>query len=441
MAVTATDDAEPTCMASWSLTGSVSRRKNMSRGTTFLHIAIDAPLSAVFPIVSAHRSGDAGHSLASVGDIVQLVCTPDAPAPRLARGGSHVWATGRLEKGRQPGELSLVASEVKLMAEATETVSAAPLPMPGGSTLCRAWLRSSACAAGQACPFRHAFADGDEADQFAKIASRGEAMRACDDFAAASASAHVADSRYPLCGSTLGRLKADKGARHAIFASWLVDVFGVTSLRAGAGVVDVAGGKGLISWELAWAHKVPCTVLDPRHARPGASELRRLRRHCLARAEKSRDDRSLSTDGRGESEDCIAGGEAADPDGLVTYVQGCLHDGVDGRRIEDDRAEMLLDRASLLIGMHSDEATEAIVDAALRRGIDFAVVPCCAFPSRFPDRSLADGSAVVTTAQFIRYLKAKAPDDVIREAWLPFEGRNAVLYMAASQVFESSVTA
>lgn len=291
--------------------------------------------------------------------------------------------------------------------------------MQGGSTLCRAWLRSYACAAGQACTFRHAFAGADEEAQIAKLVAQGEAMRAADDFATASAAAYDAHDGYRLCGSTLGSRKADKGARHAIFAKWLVESFGARALRAGTGVVDVAGGKGLISWELAWAHKVPCTALDPRDACPGAAELRRLRRRCLARAEKARADNSLCTDGcedSGKREDCPTRGDSADPDAIVTYVKGCLDDGVDGKGIEEARAESLLDRASLLIGMHSDEATEAIVDAALRRGINFAVVPCCAFVSRFPNRRLADGTAVATTAQFIRYLKAKASDGDIREA-------------------------
>merc|ERR1712127_47815 len=81
--------------------------------------------------------------------------------------------------------------------------------------------------------------------------------------------------------------------------------------------------------------------------------------------------------------------------------------------------ESLLAEASLLIGMHSDEATEAIVDAALRRGIHFAVVPCCAFPSRFPDRKFESGELVASTAQFITYLKAKAPEGKVKQAWLP----------------------
>ena len=41
-----------------------------------------------------------------------------------------------------------------------------------------------------------------------------------------------------------------------------------------------------------------------------------------------------------------------------------------------------------LVGMHPDEATEAIVDAALALQRPFAVLPCCVLPQLFPDRRL-----------------------------------------------------
>jgi hypothetical protein len=45
----------------------------------------------------------------------------------------------------------------------------------------------------------------------------------------------------------------DKGDRHLIFAEWLLEVFGAARLAGGGGggVIDVAGGKGLLSKELA----------------------------------------------------------------------------------------------------------------------------------------------------------------------------------------------
>ena len=116
-----------------------------------------------------------------------------------------------------------------------------------------------------------------------------------------------------------------------------------------------------------------------------------------------------------------------------------------------------LSSASLLYGMHSDGATEALVDYALLHAIDFAVVPCCVFPDAAPHRrvraaakphtaaatgldapaalsssasasssSSAEWVPVRSYAQFLDYLQAKHPE--IRRVDLPFEGRNTCLY-------------
>jgi len=38
----------------------------------------------------------------------------------------------------------------------------------------------------------------------------------------------------------------------------------------------------------------------------------------------------------------------------------------------------------LILGLHPDEATDDIVDMALKFGKSFAVVPCCVFSTKFP---------------------------------------------------------
>lgn len=45
---------------------------------------------------------------------------------------------------------------------------------------------------------------------------------------------------------------------------WLLDTFGRDALAAGAGVLDVADGKGALAFELANLNGLPATVLDPR---------------------------------------------------------------------------------------------------------------------------------------------------------------------------------
>ena len=50
---------------------------------------------------------------------------------------------------------------------------------------------------------------------------------------------------------------------------------------------------------------------------------------------------------------------------------------------------------------------QAIVDAALRHGRPFAVVPCCVYRSAFAPRYLRSGEVVVSLAHFCRYLLEK----------------------------------
>ena len=51
----------------------------------------------------------------------------------------------------------------------------------------------------------------------------------------------------------------------ALFSQrWLLDTFGVQRLRAGSGVLDVAGGKGELAWELVNLNLIPAVVLEPR---------------------------------------------------------------------------------------------------------------------------------------------------------------------------------
>ena len=42
--------------------------------------------------------------------------------------------------------------------------------------------------------------------------------------------------------------------------------------------------------------------------------------------------------------------------------------------------------SSVIVGLHADASTEAIVDVALKYNKSFAVVPCCVFPNLFKDR-------------------------------------------------------
>jgi hypothetical protein len=45
---------------------------------------------------------------------------------------------------------------------------------------------------------------------------------------------------------------------------WMVRIFGEEYLRSGSGVLDIAGGKGEMAFELTNLNGIPCTVVDPR---------------------------------------------------------------------------------------------------------------------------------------------------------------------------------
>ncbi|KAI9912924.1 hypothetical protein PsorP6_005345 [Peronosclerospora sorghi] len=99
-------------------------------------------------------------------------------------------------------------------------------------------------------------------------------------------------------------------------------------------------------------------------------------------------------------------------------------------RMDDETLKLykeLFANCSVLVGMHPDEATEAIVDAALTLRKPFAIVPCFVMSRVFPDRRCWDGTPVVTYETFIKYLREKHPS--VQRHFLPFAGCNQVLYV------------
>ena len=56
-------------------------------------------------------------------------------------------------------------------------------------------------------------------------------------------------------------------------------------------------------------------------------------------------------------------------------------------------------RIKLVVGFHPDQATEPCIDLAMVLGVPFCVVPCCVFPSEFPDRRLRLSPSVMQQQQ------------------------------------------
>ena len=246
---------------------------------------------------------------------------------------------------------------------------------------CKWLLQGLSCPMGGACVRRHVFQTSKERDQ--------------------ALTAQTGRQRFVDHGGDLGAgLQHSK--RGSVFGEWLVGMFGVEYLRSGSGVLDVAGGKQLVSQYLAITYGIACTVVDPREAAP----------ICPSNV--------LTFRKRGFEP----------PAYIMTTFDSAFVSAHGG----------LLAAVSVVIGQHPDEATESIVDVALALGKPFAVVPCCVFSRIFP-RRLRDGTSVVNYDQFISYLREKETLERptrIRCDVLAMKGRNLVLFGETTSVTADS---
>ncbi|TDH73035.1 hypothetical protein CCR75_000018 [Bremia lactucae] len=249
-----------------------------------------------------------------------------------------------------------------------------------GFNTCKYFFSSSGgtnCLRGEQCHFWHGPLENFKTNQRRWIAKRLEQR---------ANAAHLAgDSSDP-------HSKVEKVQRSRLFCDWLVASMGEARLAAGTGVIDVAGGKGDIPIQLWIQRGIPTTLVDPRPMKLG-----KYNRRLVKKADNSKS-RKMSP-----------------------QLLCCLDDKTLLLHME------LFTNCSMLVGMHPDEATEAIVNTALMLGKPFAIVPCCVMSRKFPDRQCQDGTPVDTYDTFVTYLMEKHPS--IKRAFLPFIGRNQVLYL------------
>lgn len=191
-----------------------------------------------------------------------------------------------------------------------------------------------------------------------------------------------------------------KGLRSKVFASWIVETFGCDLLKEGNGILDIAGGKGQLSIELAINEQIPCTIIDPmvRSSMFKKKEMKRLKK-------------------------------AHSPIPIYIPQRFILHDEYNNNQTDDNNIATTIEKYSCYIGLHADECTEDILDAALRYNKSVAIVPCCVFPSFFPMRRLRskNNKAVNTYDDFLCYLLEK--DERLCRDTLDFEGKNQVIYL------------
>ena len=275
-----------------------------------------------------------------------------------------------------------------------------------------------------ACPLRHAFFNAAEQDHAAwRGHGRSQLARAEAQLSVAVPACRL--DPWPFAVPT-GRRRIRGGhgkaatvdgasvttetSQASVFATWLVRIFGRERLAAGGGVLDVAGGHGGLALALA-QRGVPCVVVDP-------LSLSAHRQHPAGR-------QSVEP-AAGPSSPVLT--EYGGDEGTTTTV--FVREMFDAAFV--DRRRDLLDASSVVVGLHPDEATGAIVEGACLVGKPWAVVPCCVFSKLFPERTLppsAEGGTrrvVGSTTDLTEWILREYPTS--RCGQLPFRGQNKVCY-------------
>lgn len=194
-----------------------------------------------------------------------------------------------------------------------------------------------------------------------------------------------------------------------------------TPLEATPLVIDIAGGKGELAARLVMCQRLRVTMIDPRESNvPLCFEKTVLPKlpavwRCRFQRRQIEDSRIL---------------ERTFQERFRQYRMYFSDDTVGSH----PEVEALIQSAAVLVGMHADGATEAIVDTAIRYSKPFCVVPCCVFPKLFSTRTIRvmddEGKERVIPVrsyeQFCQYLMDKHPR--FQQSILPIDGRNVAIW-------------
>lgn len=230
-----------------------------------------------------------------------------------------------------------------------------------------------------------------------------------------------------------------KAKHNFVFSTWLVDTFPASVLAAG--VVEIAGGRGLVSMKLAMEHDIPVTLIEPKELKINKTYRRRLKKYWRKRKQVAE---SILV------APMLQDGIVSDADMLnstidITKEDSCPETGVEYKidlpfvHLREEfygitdaslAARSAVVTSGILLAMHPDSATGAVVEAAISLRRPFAVVPCCVFAYMFLERKTPGGKVVSTYDELLNYLENLCKENggsVFRHN-LPFEGRNTVLY-------------
>lgn len=201
--------------------------------------------------------------------------------------------------------------------------------------------------------------------------------------------------------------------------------YGIETLRKG--VLDVAGGRGELAFELSVKRQIPCTVLDPRC--PGGMSPAPWTSWHVSRQQRLWFKTCLGIRSYVECQEYVAkcplkqcqiGVEEAIEIAAARNQRNTC-DTVN-TVIRADWEDVL--NCKVVVGLHPDQATGGILDLAKVLSCPFAVVPCCTFADDFPERRLGD-RPVRTYDDLVEWLLAT---DTAEKGFLMFFGKNLVVF-------------
>lgn len=222
--------------------------------------------------------------------------------------------------------------------------------------------------------------------------------------------------------------KKSKNLRAKIFATWLIQEFGPELLD---NVLDIAGGRGMLSIELALQQKTQCVVIDPL-VRGKKKKVASVAPEIVVEEKEEERSNNSTTFSSSSLYPLLSSISKKDRKQLRKFKSPIpFHVAKPFSQNDVDEWRPVVQQSSCLVGLHPDECTEDILDVALRHEKSCAIVPCCVFPSLFPDRELKDGKKVIEYDSFLEYLLEK--DDRLKIKTLGFKGRNKVIYYKANK--------
>ncbi len=305
------------------------------------------------------------------------------------------------------------------------------------TVICKHFLKSGSCSVG-GCQYRHVWKSEAERVHALSSSSVLKSAAMLQENKQYETYTKVSDSVDQQGGESKQRIHS-KVYRAQLFADWISQNLGLeASRKSGKTILDIAGGQGLLSHYLQERHGFRSTIIDPQ-GKDGSGSRSRKRKRKRARQREAPEVRHipklfLFPFVKDAMENVLDSTSKASASASGSGSPSVIAMGLDASFVRECIA---------IVGLHPDEATEAILDSALSFQKPFAIVPCCVFPSKFPHRKyrvpvlegaeteVEEEKSVVSYTDFCEYLMQKALTiygKKLRVSFLPMKGRNRVLW-------------